>query len=134
MAPPPSAQVDVVVPAVPPLPEKLPAPVPLNTHGLAVAANFRGDMPNERGRGAFAAALLSLLEQSKLATTHLHAVRSSQACDSGDGEQQFDRWSLNRLPGCTDVLLRFVNNAFVSILGLKPFMSRPYSALVIASS
>lgn len=123
MAPPPSAQVDVAVPAVPPLPEKLPAPVPLNTHGLAVAANFRGDMPNERGRGAFAAALLSLLEQSKLATTHLHAVRSSQACESGDGEQQFDRWSLNRLPGCTDVLLRFVNNAFVSILGLKPFMS-----------
>lgn len=112
-----------VLPAVPPLPEKLPAPVPLNTHGLGVAANFRGDMPNERGRGGFAAALFSLLEQSELATTHIHAVRSSEADGSANAEQQFDRWSLNRLPGCTDVLLRFINSGFTDILGLKPFMS-----------
>lgn len=122
-APPPLAQASCSIRSVPPLPEKLPAPVPLNTHRLGVPANFRGDMPNERGRGAFAAALMSLLEQFGCAKAHVHAVRSSKAGESAEAEQHFDRWLLNRLPGCTDVLLRFVNNGFTGILGLKPFTS-----------
>jgi hypothetical protein len=121
----PQAQKDSPVHPVPPLTGKVPAPVPLNSHGLFVTANFRGEVPNERGRGAFAAALLSLLDQSGLGATHVQVVRCTTSAnqDDPDGEQHFDRWSLNRLPGCTDMLLRFINNAFVDVMGLKPFMS-----------
>ena len=84
----PQAQKDSPVHPVPPLTGKVPAPVPLNSHGLFVTANFRGEVPNERGRGAFAAALLSLLDQSGLGATHVQVVRCTTSAnqDDPDGE------------------------------------------------
>lgn len=87
---------------------------PLNSHGLFDKCNFRDMLPNERGRGAFVGALLGLLEQGRMATNHLHADRSV------DSQH---RWSLNRLPGCTERLLRFINTMLVEVIGLKPFVT-----------
>ena len=113
---------EVHIPPVPPLTGKVPAPVPLNSHGLFAMANFRGEVPNERGRGAFAGALLTLLDRSHKGVTHINVVRYTP----GEGpaeQQQFDRWSLNRLPGCTDTVLCYINTALVSVVGMKPFQS-----------
>jgi hypothetical protein len=85
---------------------------PLNSHGLFDKCNFRDSLPNERGRGAFVGALLGLLDAGHVAPRHLHANRSDEA---------HHRWSLNRLPGCTEQLLRFINHMLVGVVGLKPF-------------
>ena len=87
---------------------------PLNSHGLFDKCNFRDTLPNERGRGAFVGALLGLLEHGRMATNYLHADRSV------DSQH---RWSLNRLPGCTERLLRFINTMLVEVIGLKPFVT-----------
>lgn len=87
---------------------------PLNSHGLFDMNNFRDTLPNERGRGAFVGGLLGLLEHERIATNHLHADR---------GSDSQHRWSLNRLPGCTDRLLRFINTMLVEVIGLKPFVT-----------
>ena len=104
-------------------PESLPAEEKkvgaLNSDGIFADTNFLkvsssgSALPNERGRGAFAAALLCLLERHKVVTGHVHVVRGLN----------FDRWFLNRMPGRTNTCLLFVNNIFVSTLGLKPFPS-----------
>jgi len=85
---------------------------PLNAHGLFDACHFRDSLPNERGRGAFVGALLGLLDKNQIAPTHLRAAR--------DGTD-YHRWSLNRLPGCTEQLLRFINQMLERVIGLKPF-------------
>ena len=77
----------------------------LNTSPLFCPVNFKSKCPNERGRGAFAAAALCLLERSGVAQGHVYAVRSGQ---------HVDRWLLNRMPGRTQALLAFVNGVVVS--------------------
>lgn len=86
----------------------------LNSHGVFDANNFRDTLPNERGRGAFVGGLLGLLEHGRIATNYLNADR---------GSDSQHRWSLNRLPGCTDRLLRFINIMLVEVIGLKPFVT-----------
>ena len=111
----------------------------LNVAALFCDGNFKSALPNERGRGALAAAALCLLERLRVAPGHVHVVRSGQ---------HVDRWLLNRMPGRTDALLHFVNGVMVSctqlafaslvrqkpnprprravqggMLGLKPFSS-----------
>jgi hypothetical protein len=109
----------------------------LNVAALFCDGNFKSALPNERGRGALAAAALCLLERLKVAPGHVHVVRSGQ---------HVDRWLLNRMPGRTDALLHFVNGIMVRLrschaspathqltsrrhvaqggmLGLKPFSS-----------
>ena len=61
----------------------------LNAGALFADDNFKSCTPNERGRGAFAAAALCLLERYKIAEGHVHVVRG----------KEFDRWQLNRMPG-----------------------------------
>ena len=84
----------------------------LNDAPLFCAENFKSTCPNERGRGAFAAAALCLLERTGVATGHVYAVRTKQFVD---------RWLLNRMPGRTQSLLQFVNGVVAGMLGLKPF-------------
>ena len=86
----------------------------LNNSALFCAQNFKSTCPNERGRGAFAAAALCLLERTGGATGHIYAVRS---------HQYVDRWLLNRMPGRTQCLLQFVNGVVGGMLGLKPFLT-----------
>ena len=79
----------------------------LNVAALFCDGNFKSALPNERGRGALAAAALCLLERLRVAPGHVHVVRSGQ---------HVDRWLLNRMPGRTDALLHFVNGIMVSLL------------------
>jgi hypothetical protein len=88
----------------------------LNSDSLFSDRNFKKGTSglSERGRGAFAAAAICLLERLKPAAGHVHAIR---------GGAHVDRWQLNRMPGRTDALLHFVNAVLVSMLGLKAFSS-----------
>ncbi len=93
--------------------EECPACVDLNSDQLFADGNFKSSHPNERGRGAFAAALLCLLERYKIAKGHIHVLRGFST----------DRWLLNRMPGRTNACLHFVNRLFFAMLGLKPYPS-----------
>lgn len=88
----------------------------LNCDELFSDRNFKKGTSglSERGRGAFAAAVICLLERGGTATGHVHVIR---------GGAHVDCWQLNRMPGRTDACLRFVNQVLVSILGLKAFSS-----------
>ena len=93
--------------------EECPGDVDLNSDPLFADGNFKSCHPNERGRGAFAAALFSLLVRYKVAKGHIHVLRGTNT----------DRWLLNRMPGRTHTCLRFVNRLFVAMLGMQPFPS-----------
>ena len=88
----------------------------LNCDELFSDRNFKKGTSglSERGRGAFAAAVICLLERGGTGTGHVHVIR---------GGAHVDCWQLNRMPGRTDACLRFVNEVLVSILGLKAFSS-----------
>lgn len=88
----------------------------LNSDRLFSERNFKKGTSglSERGRGAFAAATICLLQRLEAAAGHVHAIR---------GGAHVDRWQLNRMPGRTDALLHFVNAVLVSMLGLKGFSS-----------
>ena len=90
----------------------------LNSEELFSETNFKSGTSglNERGRGAFAAACLCILEQLENTPGHIHADRAT-------GRAKCERWQLNRMPGRTDACLLFVNAIFGPILGLKPFPS-----------
>jgi hypothetical protein len=90
----------------------------LNDEGLFATSNFKSGTTglNERGRGAFAAACLCVLEQLENTEGHVNATRAT-------GRAKCERWQLNRMPGRTDACLLFVNAIFGPILGLKPFPS-----------
>ncbi len=90
----------------------------LNDEGLFATSNFKSGTTglNERGRGAFAAACLCVLEQLENTEGHVNAARAT-------GRAKCERWQLNRMPGRTDACLLFVNAIFGPILGLKPFPS-----------
>ena len=90
----------------------------LNCDELFSGSNFKSGTSglNERGRGAFAAACLCLLEQLENTPGHIHVSRAT-------GRAKCERWQLNRMPGRTDACLLFVNAIFGPILGLKPFPS-----------
>jgi hypothetical protein len=88
----------------------------LNSDKLFSECNFKKGTSglSERGRGAFAAAIICFLERLEAASGHVNAIR---------GGTYVDRWQLNRMPGRTDALFHFVNAVLVSMLGLKAFSS-----------
>ncbi len=88
----------------------------LNSDRLFSESNFKKGTSglSERGRGAFAAAIICFLERLEAASGHVNAIR---------GGAFVDRWQLNRMPGRTDALFHFVNAVLVSMLGLKAFSS-----------
>jgi hypothetical protein len=90
----------------------------INDEELFAATNFKSGTSglNERGRGAFAAAALCLLEQLDNTSGHIHVERAT-------GNAKCERWQLNRMPGRTDACLLFVNSIFGPMLGLKAFPS-----------
>lgn len=88
----------------------------LNSDVLFSDRNFKSGTSglNERGRGAFAAAALCLLEQLDNTSGHIHVARAAN-------DELVERWQLNRMPGRTDACLHFVNLILTSMLGVKAF-------------
>lgn len=88
----------------------------LNSDELFSDRNFKSGTSglNERGRGAFAAAALCLLEMLDNTSGHIHVARAAN-------DELVERWQLNRMPGRTDACLRFVNLILISMLGVKAF-------------
>jgi hypothetical protein len=114
---------DEAPPAHPPAPtapkdEDVADDATLNDEELFSTSNFKSGTAglNERGRGAFAAACICVLEQLENTEGHVNATRAT-------GRAKCERWQLNRMPGRTDACLLFVNAIFGPILGLKPFPS-----------
>ena len=89
----------------------------LNNGALFSDRNFKSGTSglNERGRGAFAAAGLCLLEQLDNTSGHIHAARAANE------DELVERWQLNRMPGRVDACLHFVNLILTTLLGVKAF-------------